>query len=51
MCAWFARPKEGMGFPETGITQYSCKPLSKCWELNTGPLKKQQVFLMTEPYL
>jgi hypothetical protein len=28
-----------------------CEPPCNCWELNSGPLEEQEVFLTTEPSL
>jgi hypothetical protein len=40
--------KEGAGSPGTGVTD-GCKPSCGCWELNLGPLQKQDVLLASEP--
>jgi E3 ubiquitin-protein ligase NEDD4 len=47
-CLW--RPEEGVGSPGIGVTD-SCELPCGCWELNSGPLKKQPVLLTTEPSL
>lgn len=38
----------GINFSGTGLTD-SCELECGCWELNSGPLQKQQVLLATEP--
>lgn len=43
-------PAEARGVVQvswTGVTG-SCELLCRCWELNTGPLEEQQVFLIIE---
>ena len=39
--------------PEEGIRSITddCEPPCGCWELNSGPLEEQPVFLTTEPSL
>ena len=34
-----------------GTVYYSYEPPSKCWELNSGPLREQQALLTAEPSL
>ena len=45
-CLW--RPGKGVGSPGTGVTD-SCWLPYECWELNPGPLEKQQLLLLTNP--
>jgi hypothetical protein len=33
------------------LTTDSCEPPCGCWELNSGPLEEQSVFLTSEPSL
>lgn len=40
MCPW--RPAEGIRSPQTGVTD-GCESQCQCWDLNPGPLQKQQV--------
>jgi len=42
--------KEMTRSPGTGVTD-SCELPCGCWELNSGPLQEQLVFLTTEPSL
>lgn len=41
------KPKEGMGFPGTGVTDSYELPLG-CWVSNPGPLEEPPVFLTAE---
>jgi hypothetical protein len=43
------RSEGGVGCFGTGCRD-DCEPPCGCWELNWGPLQKQQVLLITEPY-
>lgn len=53
ICATHAvtpEPDEGIRYPGYGVTN-CCEPLSRCWALNLGDLKMQQVPSATEPSL
>ena len=43
-------PEEGVGFPGIG-NRDGCELPCGCWELNSGPLQEQEVFLYIEPFL
>lgn len=45
-CAW--RPEDDIRHPGTGFID-GCESPCGYWELNTGPLEKQQMLLTAEP--
>lgn len=50
MSAVLMKPEQGVGYPETGVTQ-SCNLSCESWGINPGSFKRQSVILTTEPSL
>lgn len=51
LCAWYLQiSEEDVLYAGTG-TMDSCEPPYGCWNLNSGPLQKHQVFSMIESTL
>lgn len=46
-CLVSVEAEEGIGSPETGVTD-GCELSRGWWELNSGPLEKEQALLTTE---